>query len=125
MIPLARKYLCDSSTSASGEGNVLLSRSSTGEVVGPIQFYGRFTHHMRCVSPGLKHLTHLSLQGCDYITASGMRCFGGLSSLEALDLEMCSRLHGGFRYLAGKGLFLGSVQSGHTCARKAGCWMTM
>lgn len=51
--------------------------------------------------PGLSNLTCLSLKRNSGITAEGMKTFTNFVNLENLDLERCSKIHGGLIYLKG------------------------
>lgn len=52
---------------------------------------------------GLSNLTSLSFRRNNAITAQGMKAFAGLINLVKLDLERCTRIHGGLVNL--KGMF--------------------
>lgn len=50
---------------------------------------------------GLLNLTSLSFKKSKAVTAEGMRAFSSLVNLVKLDLERCSRIHGGLIHLKG------------------------
>ena len=50
---------------------------------------------------GLSNLRVLSFKKSKAVTAEGMRAFSSLVNLVKLDLERCSRIHGGLIHLKG------------------------